>query len=454
MERGLRPGDAISFVLPNWHEATVIYLAATLAGLVVHPVVPDLPDNELAFMLTDISSRMLFVPASLYGVDYLDRVRHIVSDLIDPPQVVVVRGDAQEFLPYIALAALRPDLPLPHVDPDSVKLVLYTSGTTGRPKGILHSHNSLNALVTQLRNHWRSMPGDRFFVPSSVGHIGGSIYAFEFPFLFGTTAVLQDVWDAQAAIAIVAREECTHMAGAPPFLAQFLAAMRTQGVTLPRLSTVICGGGSVSPSLIREAQAMLPGCSISRVFGTTEVPAITVGATTPEDADRGAETDGRIGIATIKLLDPHGHPTREGEVLVRGPQMLVGYLWAIDERQAFDAEGYVRTGDFARLEADDWLVVTAGRQDIVTRDTVQIAPKEVEDILVQHPDILDAALIGLPSGSGGVIWSESSSAHRCASRCWNSATGPLCTDPAWVCCEIACIMEPCVLRITAPMMWH
>ena len=101
-------------------------------------------------------------------------------------------------------------------------MVLYTSGTTGRPKGVLHSHNSIHALICQIRDHWLVEPGDKFLVPSPIAHIGGSIYAFECPLLLGTTAVLMDRWNADEAVRLLEAEGCTHMAGATPFLEQML----------------------------------------------------------------------------------------------------------------------------------------------------------------------------------------------------------------------------------------
>ncbi len=242
LARGFRPGDTLSFMLPNWHEAAVIYLAATLTGMVAHPIVPALRDHEVGFQLRDSCSRMIFVPAAFRRFDYPAMMQRVTADLPNPVEVVVLRGDAAGFTGYSSLLAHRGTAPLPEVEPDSVKMLMYTSGTTGRPKGVLHSHNSLNALVTQLHDHWRAGTGDAFFVPSPISHIGGSIYAFEMPLLFGTRAVLQDSWDAPAAVAIMAREGCTHMAGATPFLEALLAAARAADTTLPALKVFIGGG--------------------------------------------------------------------------------------------------------------------------------------------------------------------------------------------------------------------
>ncbi len=400
LARGLAPGAVVSFMLPNWHEAAVIYLAATLAGLVAHPIVPALRDSELSFMLGDIGSRMIFVPASFRGHDYPAMMERVNAGLVDAPEVVVLRGEAGRHTTYAALLD-PPATPvdLPRVDPDSVKMVLYTSGTTGRPKGVMHSHNSIHALVGQIHRHWLVEPGDRFFVPSPVSHIGGSIYAFELPFLFGTAAILQDLWDADAAVAVMARERCTHMAGATPFLEQLLAAARRAGTRLPDLKVFICGGASVPPSLIREAADYFKRCIVTRVFGSTEVPVTTVGATARGDIDHAADTDGRIGIADVRL-GPTG-AGGDGEVCARGPQMLVGYLWTEDEREAFDADGYFRMGDLARLVDGDYLVVTGRAKDIIIRQGENIAPKEIEDMLAEHPDIAEIAVVGLPDPRTG-----------------------------------------------------
>src|SRR5690606_2633999 len=128
----------------------------------------------------------------------------VCAQLREPPEVVVVRGDAREHTPYDALFAQAQTEPaaLPQVDPDAARLLLYTSGTTGTPKGVLHSQNSIHALLKQIGQYWHVQPGDKFFVPSPISHIGGSIYAFEAPLLLGTTAVLVDKWDAAAALQV------------------------------------------------------------------------------------------------------------------------------------------------------------------------------------------------------------------------------------------------------------
>lgn len=395
-------GSVVSFMLPNWHEAAVIYLAATVAGMVVNPVLPSLRDRELRFILEDAGSRMIFVPSRIGRHDYTAMLDRVTAAIDCPPEVVVVRGDVSAPRRHIAYTSLlgrqQPGITLPALDPDAVRMLLYTSGTTGRPKGVLHSHNSIHALICQIRDHWMVEHGDRFLVPSPIAHIGGSIYAFECPLLLGTTAVLMDHWNADDAVKLMQAERCTHVAGATPFLEQLLAAARQAGTRLPDLKLFVCGGASVSPLLIRNAAAYFERAVVTRVYGSTEVPVTTVGSLL--DADRAADTDGRPGLAEVKLV-AQGPGSEAGEVHVRGPQMLVGYLHPDDEAESLDAEGYFRTGDLAHWDDDGYLVITGRAKDIIIRNGENISPKEVEDILIGHPGIAEIAIVGLPDARTG-----------------------------------------------------
>ena len=393
-------GSVVSFMLPNWYEAAVVYLGATLAGMAVNPILPSLRERELLFILDDVGSRMIFVPSEFRQHDYPAMLARVTSALDSAPEVVVVRGEPAGHTAYSSLLEQRPTQhELPALDPDAVQMILYTSGTTGRPKGVLHSHNSIHALIYQLRDHWFIEPGDKFLVPSPIAHIGGSIYAFECPLLLGTTAVLMDRWDPDTAVGIIDSEGCTHMAGATPFLEGLLAAAERADTRLRSLKVFICGGASVPPSLIRRATAYFDDAVVTRVYGSTEVPVTTVGS--PADPDHAADTDGRPGIATIKLVAHDAAPPGSGEIHARGPQMLVGYRNPEDERDSFDDEGYFRTGDLAQWVDDDYLVVTGRAKDIIIRSGENIAPKEIEDVLAGHPDIVEIAIVGLPDARTG-----------------------------------------------------
>ncbi len=385
-------GSVVSFMLPNWHEAAIIYLAATLAGMVVNPILPSLRDRELSFILDDAQSRAIFIPAEFGNHDYAAMLTRVCAQLDTPPEVVVLRGEPGPHREFSALSeAVYRDLPV--LDPDDIRMIMYTSGTTGRPKGVLHSHNSIHALIQQLREHWMIDPGDAFLVPSPIAHIGGSIYAFECPLLLGSTAVLMERWNAENGVALMTEHRCTHMAGATPFLEQLLGAAERSGTRLPDLKVFICGGASVPPSLIRRASDYFDRAVVSRVYGSTEVPVTTVGSLAPGSVEHAAETDGRPGIAEIRLVS--------GEIRARGPQMLLGYLHPEDEIESFDENGFFRTGDLGRWVDGDYLQVTGRAKDLIIRNGENISPKEVEDLLVGQLGIVEAAVVGLPDERTG-----------------------------------------------------
>jgi acyl-CoA synthetase (AMP-forming)/AMP-acid ligase II len=395
-------GSVVSFMLPNWHETAVIYLAATLAGMVVNPILPSLRDHDLRFIIEDAETAMVFVPQQYRGHDYVAMLERVTATMSPAPAVVVLRGDAGSHIPYRALLKQPPNAAaLPALHPDSVRMILYTSGTTSRPKGVLHTHNSIHALICQIRDQWMIAPGDTFLVPSPVAHIGGSIYAFECPLLLGTTAVLMDRWDASEAVKLMNSERCTHTAGATPFLQELLSAAQRADTRLPDLKVFVCGGASVSPSLIRRAAEYFDHAVVTRVYGCTEVPVTTVGAPRPEEAGYAADTDGRPGIAEIKLVDHQAAPTGDGEICVRGPQMLLGYRHAEDSSDSFDAAGFFRTGDLGRWVDGQYLVVTGRAKDVIIRSGENISAKEVEDLLADHPGIAEIAVVGLPDERTG-----------------------------------------------------
>lgn len=384
------PGDVASFMLPNWYEAAIVYMAATYGGLVVNPILPSLRDHDLRFILTDCRAKAVFVPEEFRGFAYADMLRRVAATLDDPPEIITVRGGGEGLESIMAQSEpARPIAP----DPDAVRMVMYTSGTTGTPKGVLHTHNSLAALLKQIGRHWLVEPGDRFLVPSPISHIGGSIYAMEAPLMLGSSAVLMERWNSADALAIMRRENITHMAGATPFLEGLLGEAQATAEHLPSLKLFICGGASVPPRLIEDASRWFGNARITRVYGSTEVPVTTVGALDTKGMAEAASTDGKAGIAEI-VLDP------DGEIRARGPQMMAGYIRQSDEASAFDDAGFYRTGDQGRID-NGFLTVTGRIKDLIIRNGENIAPKEIEDLLLGHPDIADIAVVGLPDPKTG-----------------------------------------------------
>ncbi|OCC22960.1 hypothetical protein MB02_14445 [Croceicoccus estronivorus] len=399
--RGLVPGDTISFQLPNWHEAVVIGLAAAMAGLVLNPITPIYRDHELSFMLADSRSKLIFVPAAYRGRDHVAMVRRAIASFANPPEIIVTRGTGDGLASYDQLLAEAPDdRDLPGSDPDAVKIILYTSGTTGRAKGVLHTHNSLQAENVVRMRHLGIGEDDVLFNPSPVTHVTGALYALCLPFTAGITTILMDAWDPEEALALMRRHRATGMIASTIFLTELLAAARAQDEHLPHLRFYLCGGAQVPPQLIHDAAAHFDRCAVSRIYGATEIPNVTGGINSRTQGIFGAETDGEVLGSEVRIVDPGDggllSPGETGEIVARGPQMFVGYTRREDNDDAFDEEGFFRLGDLGRLVDDRYILITGRKKDLIIRAGENISPKEVEDLLAGHPDIADIAIVAMP----------------------------------------------------------
>ena len=395
--RWLRPGDVIAFQVPNWHEAAVINLAAAMAGLVVNPIVPIYRDREVTQMLGDCLARALFVPASFRGYGFAAMAARIRADLPDLVHVFTVRGSGDD--DYAALLAEGSGRPFarPRVDPLGVKLVLYTSGTTGRPKGVLHSHVTLARILRTSGEHWGLRPGDATLMPSPVTHVSGYANGLEAPLVCGTRTVLMESWNACEALALIERHGVVGTVAATPFLVELADAARAAGNPLPGFRFFACGGAAVPADLIPAANAAFADCKAFRVFGASEVPLVTYGW--PRDEALAATTDGEIRDYEVRIVDaddadlPDG---QEGEILARGPGMLMGYADEAQTREAITADGFFRTGDLGVRSAGGALTITGRKKDLIIRGGENISAKEIEDVLHAHPGVAEAAVVAMP----------------------------------------------------------
>jgi len=394
---GMRSGDVISFQTPNWLEAAVINLAAALAGLVINPIVIIYRDAEVRQMLGDCGSRLLFLSESFRGHDFAAMIDRLRPDLPALEHVVSVRGSSGLTYETLVEAGRGRRFDCPRVDPDGVKMLLYTSGTTGRPKGVLHSHNSLARAITASAEHWGIRPGDAMLMPSPVTHVSGYANGLELPFIAGTRSVLMENWDAEAALALIDRYRIMGTVAATPFLQELAAKAAAAGTDLPSLRLFACGGAAVPPEVVRGANAALAERPAFRVYGSSETPLVTLGY--PDDPELAATTDGEIIDYEVRFVDDDGKdvpPGAEGEIIARGPAMFMGYADEGQTREAVTEDGYFRTGDIGRLTPEGALLITGRKKDLIIRGGENISAKEIEDVLHLHPAIAEAAVVSMP----------------------------------------------------------
>ncbi|WP_121062492.1 AMP-binding protein [Chachezhania antarctica] len=389
--RGLTPGAVVAFQLPNWWEATVINMACALFGWRIVPLLPIYRAAELGTILPACGVDAIFVPPASPKVDYRATVEGLAHV---PGTIVTVRGEGCEFAGLLESAPATPQLP-PSTD---AKMIIFTSGSTGRPKGVIHTHASLDAVVRRTGEFWGMGEDDVLYVPSPIAHIGGSIYAFEFPWITGCRTILEDGWDPARAVRQMDAEGVTFMAGATPFLRGLLDAAKAAGTNLPGLRRFICGGASVPPELVRDALEAFPNAIVSRAYGSTEVPLAFPGIRDRAGARAHADTDGERAVS-VRLLDPD--PTGAGEIAVQGPQMFVGYLDPEDDAGSFTEDGFFMMGDLGRMVDDSFVAITGRTKDIIIRKGENISPLEIENALQQHPGVAAVSIVGAPDPERG-----------------------------------------------------
>lgn len=398
-DMGLVPGDVVSFQTPNWIEAAVINLACSMSGLIINPIVPIYRDHEVGMMLGDCGSKVFFVASSFRNYDFAAMAERLRPELPALQHIVTVRGTGDnDYESLIAKGRGRP-FNRPKVDAGAIKMLLYTSGTTGRPKGVLHSHNTLNRVLRMTVQHWGIAPGDAIIMPSPVTHVSGYANGLELPLIAQTRTVLMEVWNAKDALELIEEHQIAGTVGATPFLTELANAASAAGTRLPSLKFFACGGAAVPPDVIPSAIKAFANCAAFRVFGSSEVPLVTLGYPARADMALAATTDGAIIDYDVRIVDDRDQdvPTgQEGEILARGPAMFLGYA---DQQQTADAitsDGYFRTGDLGVVTAQGALTITGRKKDLIIRGGENISAKEIEDVLHTHPAVLETAVVAMP----------------------------------------------------------
>jgi acyl-CoA synthetase (AMP-forming)/AMP-acid ligase II len=308
---------------------------------------------------------------------------------------VVVAGERvpDGMIPFADLTGrlARPHT-VPRHDPGSRALLVYTSGTTAEPKGVQHSHRTLLAEVASLAGTRDGAVNRRDLALFPPGHVAGLLGLLRM-LLLGTPTVVLEAWDQVLAARLVDEFGVTYAVGAP-IQATGLLDERDRGTaSLGTLVEFMTGAANVPPALIERAQQA--GITAYRTYGSSEHPTITTGTTADPLAKR-ATTDGRvIEGCEIRIVDDEGRDVAEGEIVSRGPDLFLGYTDPKLTRTAFYPGGWYRTGDVGRVDSDGYLTITDRKKDIIIRGGENISPKEVEDILAEHPAITEVAVVGM-----------------------------------------------------------
>jgi cyclohexanecarboxylate-CoA ligase len=392
-ELGIGEGSVVSWQLPTWNESVVLVAALSRLGAIQNPILPIYRERELGFILRQAKTRLFVVPSTFRGVDFAEMARGIAKE-IDRLDVLVCDRDLPEADPS--------SLPsLPEVAEEAlVRWYFYTSGTTAEPKGAQHTDLTIMAAARGMAERLALVPADRSALVFPFTHIGGIIWMFT-SLLVGLTNLLDEAFDPSTTVEFLQREDVTLAGSGTTFHLAYLKAQRTaEGEKLfPHVRCCPGGGAPKPPQLHYDVKKELGGVGIVSGYGLTESPILTMASV--DDTDEVlANTEGRptpgVDLRVVKLDGGVAKSGEEGEIRAKAPQLMKGYLDSPLDAEAFDDDGYFRTGDLGRQDRAGNVTITGRLKDVIIRKGENISAKEVEDLLFEHPSVGDVAVIGLP----------------------------------------------------------
>lgn len=396
---GVDGGDVVTWQLPTWIESMVLAGALSRIGAVQNLVLPIARRHELDFITEQVGSTLLVTPSTWQGFDYEDMA------------VTVARGRT-------GTRVLVADKALPQGDPVSLPpfgesnidasgertdWIFYTSGTTAEPKGVRHSHATISAAALGLAERLELIPRDRNSLVFPITHIGGMVWLFA-SLQSGCTNICTEVFDPERTVEVLSREGVTLAGSGTYFHQRYIDQQRSTLTGIFPDVRAFVGGGAPKPVTLADEVAALFDVPVLSGFGMTEAPIVTMASMDDTPAEL-ATTEGRpTSGVDIRITDPDGHETApgdEGEIRVRGPQVMLGYVDPSLDREAFDDDGFLRTGDMGWLDPGGNLVVSGRLKDIIVRKGENISARELEELLGLHPLVADVAVIGLPDPDAG-----------------------------------------------------
>lgn len=402
--RGIEPGDVVSCQLPNWWQFIALHLACVRIGAVTNPLMPIYRQRELAFMLGLAESKLMVVPRLFRNCDHPRMVDELSAELPHLRDVLVIGGrGARSFEETLverpweeemdAAAVFRARKP----SPNDLTQLLYTSGTTGEPKGVMHTANTLISNVLVYTERYALTHRDVVLMASPLAHQIGFMYGMMLSVMLQAKIVLQDIWDPEQAARIIRDHGITFTKASTSFLADLTDTPAVESCDIGSLRVFISSGAPIPRVLVKRAQQRLDAAIVS-AWGMTEFGAMT-STLLGDPEEKTFATDGvALPGAEVRVVDDAGNPLPAGEpgvLQARGASGFVGYLKR-PELFATDAEGWFDTGDLACMDADGYIRIVGRAKDIVIRGGENVPVIEVEELLYRHPAVQDAAVVGMP----------------------------------------------------------
>jgi acyl-CoA synthetase len=411
--QGWRAGDTAALQLPSWVEFVQVLTALSRLGVIAIPIMPIYRREEVGYVASNAEIRGVFTPATFKKFNYLDMYLGLRQEHPDL-EIVVTRPDtaADSIINdndgLFSLQELEVD-----TDDDSARqelgdppgadepfVIVYTSGTTSRSKGCVHTFNTYCSGARALIAPFGFSEADVQFGPSPVAHTTGLVTSVLLPMLAGAATHLMAEWDPDRGIEEIQRFGCTAAVTAPTFLHGLLSAYDAERHDLSSLRLWTCAGAPIPAAVVERAGATLPNVKVLSLYGRSE-NLVTTTCSVGDDVLRALTSDGAaVPGAQVKIVDLEGNEVprgAEGDIAYRGPAHMIEYLANPEETAAlFTADGFSRSGDLGVMTEDGYVRVTGRTKDIVIRGGMNISVREIEDNLVNHPDLLASSCVGMP----------------------------------------------------------
>ena len=398
---GVEKNDVVSCQLPNWWEFTLLYLACSRIGAVLNPLMPIFRERELEFMLKHGESKVFVVPKTFRNFNHEQLANQLQNKLDSLKHVVVVNGEGENNFDRLLLNhGLEQDLlALAELDslesgPDDITQLIFTSGTTGEPKGVMHTANTLFSNIVPYAKRLHLTENDVVLMASPMAHQTGFMYGLMMPIQLNTKVVLQDVWDVAKAVDLIHQHQVNFTMASTPFLNDLSNTVAEQHDKVDSLKIFLCAGAPIPGPLVQKARDIL-GVKVISAWGMTECGAVTL--TRPEDEDeRSFNTDGiALPGVEIKIVDKKGQTkavNESGRLMIRTCSNFGGYLKRPHLNDT-DTEGWFDTGDIAYQDEQGYIRICGRKKDVIIRGGENIPVAEIESLLYKHPNIATVALV-------------------------------------------------------------
>ncbi|MDJ0491463.1 MULTISPECIES: AMP-binding protein [Rhodococcus] len=404
---GVERGDRVSVQIPNWTEFGIIAVALSRIGAVIVPIMPIYRRDDVGYIVSNAGVRVSISAVSFKKFDYREMYLSLRDEVDSLETVVTLRGQ-DEIDGSVDLASLIVDIDPAAaaaelgdgVGPDDHFVIVYSSGTTSRPKGCLHTFNTLACGSRLLAKGFEYTPADVQFGPSPVTHTTGLVTSIILPMMHGAGSHIMESWEPKLGMEQIRQFNCTVAVSATTFLQMLMNEFDPERDDISSMRLWVAAGAPIPGTFVEHAGALFPKMRVLSLYGRTENVTTTMCVVSDEPA-RSVKSDGRpLPLQSVHIVDIDGNEVsrgEEGDIAYKGAMHMLEYIGKPTETaELFTPDGYSRSGDLGYMDEDGYVRVSGRTKDIVIRGGMNISVRHLEDLLSAHPAVRGVAAVGMP----------------------------------------------------------